>query len=137
MTELTPHQRAIWTFIRTYQQEHSRPPTVREIAEATGASSTNGIAEVITALEKKGWVRRITAGHVKATARNVLAVRPDATRDMEMATVVEIKMRTAAFAAYVAGCLGHMASPETLGDLHTAIEPEFSTWWTKNRDRYL
>ncbi len=55
---LTDRQREIYEFIRKRVTEDHRPPTVREIGEAFGISSTNGVRSVIGALIRKGYVSR-------------------------------------------------------------------------------
>ena len=55
---LTERQREIYEYIRKRVTEDHRPPTVREIGEAFGISSTNGVRSVIGALIRKGYVSR-------------------------------------------------------------------------------
>jgi len=43
-------------FIRSYMQKHSRPPTVREIGDEFGISSTNGVRSHLSALVRKGAI---------------------------------------------------------------------------------
>lgn len=55
---LTEAQNRVLIFITRYIAEHKRPPSVREIAKKMNYSSTNAVAEVIDALEKKGCIFR-------------------------------------------------------------------------------
>lgn len=55
---LTESQRRVYEFIREHIQSDSRPPTVREIGEALGISSTNGVRDALLILERKGYIRR-------------------------------------------------------------------------------
>jgi repressor LexA len=55
---LTLRQQAILEFIRSSMQEKGAPPTLREIGKRFGISSTNGVRCFLTALEKKGMIRR-------------------------------------------------------------------------------
>ena len=54
--ELTGRQREVFEFLWSYTLEHGYQPSYREIMEAFGASSTNGVACHIRALCRKGWV---------------------------------------------------------------------------------
>jgi repressor LexA len=58
---MTAKKTAALEYINTYIQEHGYPPTVREIARATGHRSTSSAAFMLTSLEKLGKLRR-TAG---------------------------------------------------------------------------
>lgn len=55
---LTDRQAAILETIRRSIRERGFPPTIREIARATGIKSTNGVNDHLVALERKGFVRR-------------------------------------------------------------------------------
>jgi repressor LexA len=51
-------QERIYTFLATYQREHGRPPTNREIGKEVGIMSTNHIAYHLAQLEHKGRITR-------------------------------------------------------------------------------
>ncbi len=55
---LTESQLRVYEFIRDHIQSEGRPPTVREIGEALGISSTNGVRDALLILERKGYIRR-------------------------------------------------------------------------------
>lgn len=55
---LTESQNKIFNFITRYMAEHKRPPSVREIQKQMKYKSTNAVAEVLDALEKKGYIVR-------------------------------------------------------------------------------
>lgn len=55
---LSPRQRELLSFIQQYTEEHGFPPSYEEMRAALKLSSLNGIAEMITALERKGYIRR-------------------------------------------------------------------------------
>ncbi len=55
---LSPRQRQLLSFIEQYIQEHGFPPSYEEMRSALQVSSLNGIAEMIAALERKGYIRR-------------------------------------------------------------------------------
>jgi repressor LexA len=63
---LTQRQNEAYEFIRGYMDRNSKPPTMQEIGDALGISSTNGVYKLLRALEQKGWIRR-----EKHTARGI------------------------------------------------------------------
>jgi repressor LexA len=59
MTEpVEGRQRQILEFLRTHSHNHSYPPTVREIGQAVGLSSSSTVQNHLNALETKGLIRR-------------------------------------------------------------------------------
>jgi repressor LexA len=56
--ELTPRQKEILDFIREMIENKGFPPTIREIGEKFKIASTNGVRAVLSALSKKGYIRR-------------------------------------------------------------------------------
>jgi repressor LexA len=57
-TELTPRQRRVLEVIRDWVERFGYPPSVREIGEAVGLTSTSSVAHQMRALERKGYLRR-------------------------------------------------------------------------------
>ncbi len=55
---LSPRQEKILAFISQYLNQHHFPPTIREIGEQVGISSTSVVNYNLTALEKKGFIER-------------------------------------------------------------------------------
>jgi repressor LexA len=55
--QLTPKQKRVLEFIMERIHENM-PPTIREIAEHMGFSSTGTVRDYLTALEKKGYLKR-------------------------------------------------------------------------------
>lgn len=55
---LTPRQRRVLEVIREWVQRFGYPPSVREIGEAVGLTSTSSVAHQLRALEHKGYLRR-------------------------------------------------------------------------------
>ncbi len=55
---LTDKQRAILEYIQQQIVERGHPPTVREIGEEFNISSTNGVRTHLTALIKKGYIKK-------------------------------------------------------------------------------
>lgn len=58
MDILTERQEQVLEIIRDYQLEHGTSPTLRELREALGVSSDNGILKHLTGLEEKGFISR-------------------------------------------------------------------------------
>lgn len=56
--KLTARQQEIYDFIAQAIRSQGYPPTIREIMEAFGIASTNGVRTTLSALEKKGYIRR-------------------------------------------------------------------------------
>src|SRR2546423_370978 len=58
MDDLTPRQRRIVAFIRETLKERGYPPTVREIGEAVGLTSSSSVHSQLENLERKGYLRK-------------------------------------------------------------------------------
>ncbi len=57
---LTKRQSLILSFIREYLEEHEYAPTLEEIAHHFGLASLNGVYKHLTALEERGFIRRLS-----------------------------------------------------------------------------
>jgi repressor LexA len=57
-TGLTPRQRRILEVLRDAVERRGYPPSVREIGEAVGLTSTSSVAHQLKVLEHKGFLRR-------------------------------------------------------------------------------
>src|SRR5438270_6604220 len=66
---LTDRQEEILEYIQRYIEEQGYPPTIREIGQAFGIRSTNGVNDHLKALERKGYVAR---GELKSRALTLL-----------------------------------------------------------------
>ena len=55
---LTPRQRRILEVIRESVQRRGYPPSMREIGEAVQLTSTSSVSHQLTALQRKGYLRR-------------------------------------------------------------------------------
>jgi repressor LexA len=55
---LNPRQRQILDFLRDHAHRHAYPPTVREIGQAVGLSSSSTVQNHLNTLESKGFIRR-------------------------------------------------------------------------------
>lgn len=56
--DLSPIQEKILKYITETIRDHDRSPTIREIGEAFGIASTNGVRYHLSALEEKGYIKR-------------------------------------------------------------------------------
>jgi repressor LexA len=56
--KLTRRQNDILTFVRRYTDTHGYPPSVREIGQAMGLTSSSTVHSHLAALERKGFLRR-------------------------------------------------------------------------------
>jgi repressor LexA len=56
--ELTRRQAEILDFIDSVIRRRGYPPSVREIGKEFGISSTKGVVDHLTSIEKKGYIRR-------------------------------------------------------------------------------
>ena len=56
--DLTARQRRILEFINTATHERGYPPTVREIGEAVGLTSSSSVHSQLENLERKGYLRK-------------------------------------------------------------------------------
>lgn len=68
---LNPRQRAILEFLQEHARTHAYPPTVREIGQAVGLSSSSTVQNHLNILEQKGHIRRDPT-----KSRTVELVRP-------------------------------------------------------------
>jgi repressor LexA len=55
---LTRRQADILTFVKRYTETHGYPPSVREIGQAMGLTSSSTVHSHLAALERKGYLRR-------------------------------------------------------------------------------
>ena len=59
MDVLPPRQRELLDYVAAYSDQRGIPPTLREIGEAMGIKSTNGVSDQVKALVKKGFLERV------------------------------------------------------------------------------
>jgi repressor LexA len=57
-TDLTVRQRKVLDVIRSSVSERGYPPSIREIGDAVGLTSTSSVAHQLRTLERKGYLRR-------------------------------------------------------------------------------
>src|SRR5438128_6692845 len=58
MDDVTPRQRRILDFIKATVRDRGYPPTVREIGEAVGLTSSSSVHAQLANLERRGLLRR-------------------------------------------------------------------------------
>ena len=63
---MTPRQNEIYEFVRACIQQRNTPPTIAEIGARFGIRSTNGVNDLLVALERKGYITR-----QRGTARGI------------------------------------------------------------------
>ena len=73
MEEMTPRQRRILDYIRRTIHDRGYPPTVREIGEAVGLTSSSSVHAQLANLQKKGLLRKDAA---RPRAIEVAGTRP-------------------------------------------------------------
>jgi repressor LexA len=73
MDDVTPRQRRILEFIQRTVRERGYPPTVREIGEAVGLTSSSSVHAQLATLSRRGLLRKDPS---KPRAIEVAGVRP-------------------------------------------------------------
>lgn len=71
MQQLTKSQQAVYDYIRSYIEKNSIPPTIREICEAVGLSSTSTVHSHIKSLKQMGLLVTSNSAH-----RNISLATP-------------------------------------------------------------
>jgi repressor LexA len=69
MIELSVRQTDVLDFIASTIDNRGLPPSYREIGDALGISSTNGVSDHVKALIKKGYIKKIASA--PGTARGI------------------------------------------------------------------
>lgn len=59
MEDLSPRQRDVVDYICSTVAQRGIPPTYREIGDALGIASTNGVADHVKALIRKGYLKKV------------------------------------------------------------------------------
>jgi len=72
MQDLSPRQRDALDFIQSHIAQSNMPPTYREIGDALNIASTNGVADHVKALIRKGYLKKANNnGAVGGVARGL------------------------------------------------------------------
>lgn len=77
---LTPRQKDALDAVIDWIGRCGFPPTLTEIAIATGRTSRGGVSEILAQIEEKGWIRR-TGGH-----RGIVVLRRPTQADVRRIT---------------------------------------------------
>ena len=57
-TRLTERQNQVYEFLRDFVRRNGKPPTIKEIGNGLGTSSTSGVHKMLVVLETKGYITR-------------------------------------------------------------------------------
>ncbi|MCH9722524.1 MAG: transcriptional repressor LexA [Actinomycetia bacterium] len=79
---LTERQRTILEVIRTSVTRRGYPPSIREIGDAVGLTSTSSVAHQLRTLERKGYLRRDPNRPRAVDVRGTEEATPSATTDI-------------------------------------------------------
>lgn len=60
MKEATARQLDIYKYVKEFILTRKYPPTIREIGEKFGIRSTNGVRDALSALERKGLIKKLS-----------------------------------------------------------------------------
>lgn len=73
MHELTDRQRKVYNYILTYSKQHGYPPTMQEMAKHLGVTGNLGVIKHLNALEKKGFITRVSGSSrgIRVTLKSV------------------------------------------------------------------
>lgn len=83
--DLTARQRQVYDYLRERINRDGQPPTIREIGEQFGISSTNGVRSILSALIKKGYVQKSAA-----VARGIRLLKEKMSTAVSIAVVGEV-----------------------------------------------
>ncbi len=97
--ELTDRQRQILDYINADVRRRGFPPSVREIGEAVGLSSSSTVHSHLNALEEKGFIHR---DPTKPRALEVIGSRPQRAAEMPRVHAVPLVGQVAAGAPILA-----------------------------------
>ena len=98
---LTVRQQQVLDVIRTWVSRFGYPPSVREIGEAVGLTSTSSVSHQLRALQRKGYLRRDAnrpraVGVLSQTDDNPMGIEMDGQPVMPKAAYVPLVGRIAA-----------------------------------------
>jgi repressor LexA len=100
---LTWRQRKVLQVIRESVQRRGYPPSMREIGEAVGLTSTSSVSYQLSTLQRKGYLRR-DAGRprtVEVRLPGHPAVRPEPEQDLDEDATMDITSQEAAYVPLV------------------------------------
>ena len=56
---LSPRQKKIFDFIKSYMKKKPVEPTYEEMKSAAGLKSKSGVHKIVLNLEARGWIKRL------------------------------------------------------------------------------
>ena len=56
---LSPRQKKIFDFIKSYMKKKPVAPTYEEMKSAAGLKSKSGVHKIVLNLEARGWIKRL------------------------------------------------------------------------------
>ena len=68
---VTDRQQEVFNFIVTYLEDKGYPPTIREMQMGLGIGSLRGVTIHLDALQKKGYIERLSARDGPRTSRGI------------------------------------------------------------------
>ncbi len=80
--DLSERQKRILAFLRSFIQEHNFPPTIRQIGEHVGISSTSVVKYNLDVLERRGFIERN-----RAISRGIRLIEEGSERPTEVIRV--------------------------------------------------
>ncbi len=116
--DLTSKQEKVLNAVRDFQVQYGYPPTVRELAEIFGQSSTGGIHKILQVLRQKGHLRKDDR---KSRSLGIVD-QPDLTSD---------RIKSYPILGAVQAGMPQLAYEEKEGDLYLDTE------WAGNSDTFL
>ena len=73
MIDLSQRQSDVLDFVVQAIESRGLPPSYREIGDALGIASTNGVSDHVKALIKKGYLKKLEGGSGKARGLQLTA----------------------------------------------------------------
>src|ERR1700741_60468 len=86
---LNPRQRQILGYLRDHSRNHAYPPTVREIGQAVGLSSSSTVQNHLNSLEARGYIKRDPA---KSRTVEVVGREAAPVRSLRGGTIVQLPL---------------------------------------------
>ena len=87
--DLSPRQAEALEFIKEVSLRNGRPPTIREIGDALGISSTNGVRYFLGVLERKGLIER-----ARRVSRGIRVMKQHSRGRVHRQKVIPLRERT-------------------------------------------
>jgi len=87
---ITPRQREVMEFIRTFTKEHGFSPSQPEIAKAIGVANQSGVQGHLNKLEARGWIVRLRTPSGRAAARGIKITREIKTEEVHKAEEITL-----------------------------------------------